>query len=107
MATRKSTLSNVIPLTTKHPGDALYDACERFGEARAALVVASEILSDSAFSGGNAITEERDCCAILLLEKGVKQLSALQAELDTLSVALSQPKAIAKLKAEREEASHG
>lgn len=100
MAAKKSThTGKVAPLSKAHPGDALYDASAEFSEIRASLLVASEVLNDSAFSGSNAITEERDISAVLVLRRAVGRLSDLQRELDRISVALNQPRAIAQLKA--------
>ena len=99
MATRDSTSSKVIPPLKNHPGDALYNAAAEFAEIRASLLLASEVLNDSAFSGANAITEERDVSAVLVLRRAVSQLTDLQYELDRISVALNQPRAIAQLKA--------
>ena len=101
----KSKITPIRPATD--PGDALYNACAEFADARAALLIASEVLSDSAFSGSNAITEERDCCAVLVVGKAVEQLTALQVELDRISVALNQPKAIARLKADQKVVANG
>lgn len=96
MATDDS--SSVTPLKKPAPNQSLYDACARFGEIRAELLLVSEVLNDSAFSGSNAITEERDTCAVLVLGKAVEKLATLQGDLDDISVRLAQPDAISGLK---------
>jgi hypothetical protein len=97
MANRNSTRPNAPSGTKTAPCDSLYNAAAEFAEIRASLLLASEVLNDSAFSGGNAITEERDVSAVLVLRRAVTQLADLQVEMDRITVELSQPKAIAQL----------
>jgi hypothetical protein len=101
----KSKITPIRLATNLH--DELYAAAAKFAEVRAELVLASTVLSDSAFSGSNAITEERDVSAVLVLQKAVEKLSNLQATLDDISVGLAQPRAIARLNAERKAVANG
>jgi hypothetical protein len=99
--------SSVARINKKDSGDELYNAVDKFAAIRAELVLASTVLSDGAFGGGNSITDDREVCAVLVLEKAVEKLAGLQYELDTINAELAQPKAIAKLNADRQAVSHG
>src|SRR5690242_9558337 len=101
----KSKVTSIRPVDDLRASlDAAY---EKFGEIRGELVVSSFVLSDSSFGGGNSINEEHDVQAVLVLERAVAKLSALQSEIDSIRSVLALPKAIALIQAEHQAVANG